>query len=216
MRRQVMQPFRAPRKKNVAQEKITLAQKDTTDSEEPTEMGLVWPPLIIKETHYSDVEEARVEASANGNGNEQAVSSNVASPSCSKFEAFLEKASVAAVTQKKQSKTDAYWENVLQREKIRLANEINARVISVEDIMLGESSDDNNVPIAETIQGTKDNLSLLVNVATATITSPSLRTKTKTKVEIDCPLPNLIAHPNHKLYSIVSKSQAKKDNVALT
>ncbi len=118
-----MQPFRAPRKKTLAQETITLVQKDTTVSEEPTDMGLVWPPLTIKETQYSDVEEivhkdmhdtngngtkfaieARVESSPKGNGKEQAVSSNVASPSCSEFEAFLEKASGSAVPQKKQSK----------------------------------------------------------------------------------------------------------------
>ncbi len=191
MRRQVMQPFRAPRKTTSAQQNTALAQNDTTDSEEQTEMGLVWP-TIITETQYSDVEdiiekdkndtngnttkftiEARVERSPERNGKQQDISSKVASPACSEFEAFLEKASDLAVHRTKQSKTDAYWENVLQCEKERLANQNNTRMISVEDIMLAESSEDDDVPIAATLQGKKDNLSLLVNAATASISSPS-------------------------------------------
>ncbi len=42
-------------------------------------------------------------------------------------------------------------------------------MISVEDIMLEKSSEDDDVPIVATLHGKKDNLSLLVNVATAPI-----------------------------------------------
>ena len=84
--------------------------------------------------------------------------------------------------QKKQSKTDAYWENILQSEKERLGNANNARTISVEDILLHESSEDDDVPIVATLQGKQDNLALLANAATASISSPFLRKKKKPKV----------------------------------
>ncbi len=60
-------------------------------------------------------------------------------------------------------------------------------MISVEDIMLEESSEDDEVPIVATLEGKKDNLSLLVNVATARISSPSFRREKATKVCIDNP-----------------------------
>jgi hypothetical protein len=186
MKRQVMQPFRAPRKKNdkaspSRQSPRRQGKQDKEDkegeahmieSEEATEMGLVWP-FIIKETQCSDIEKIIDK----GEGMDTA-----ASPSCSEFEAFLEKASAPAVRQNKQSKTDAYWENILQREKERLGNANNVRTISVEDILLHESSEDDDVPIVATLQGKQDNLSLLANAATASISSPSLRKKKKPKV----------------------------------
>ncbi len=66
MKRQVMQPFRAPRKKNdkaspSRQSPRRQGKQDVQgeahmiESEEATEMGLVWP-LIIKETQCSDIE----------------------------------------------------------------------------------------------------------------------------------------------------------------
>ncbi len=63
MKRQVMQPFRAPRQQNAKSSPTRQSprrqgkQKDTTDSEEATELGVVWQPYVIKETQYSDFDE---------------------------------------------------------------------------------------------------------------------------------------------------------------
>ena len=88
----------------------------------------------------------------------------------------------------------------MQCEKERLANANNTHMISVEDIMLEESSEDDDVPIVATLQGKKDNLSLLVNVATALISSPSLRKKKQPKVFIYYPSPPSSPHSNHEPY----------------
>ncbi len=83
-----------------AQDKTNAAQQDTMDSEEPTELGLVWKPWIIKETQYSDIEEIIENGKHEKNGTrfsieaygerspvahqkQPAISSNDASPSCS-------------------------------------------------------------------------------------------------------------------------------------
>ena len=175
------------------------AQKDTTESEEPTALGSVWQPLVVKETQYSDVEElldngkcaqtgqqfineAHSERSPLTHSKQPAMESNAASPSCSEFEAFLDKASAAAVAPKTKSTRDAYWENVLESEKQRFAMEIGTRMISVDDIMLGDESSDDNLPIAATLSPKNKNLSLLVDVATKTQSSPSIRKKKTPKV----------------------------------
>jgi hypothetical protein len=118
---------------------------------------------------------------------ELANSSNVASPSCSEFEAFLEKASSSTLVLKRISKTDAYWENVLEGEKRRLAVVNEARMISVDDIMLGDESDDDNVPIVATLAPKKSNLALLVDVATLPNSSSTIRLKKTSKVSIPYP-----------------------------
>ncbi len=118
MNRQVMKPFRAPRKHN---DKASPSRqqprrkgkqdKQVHDSEAPTELGLVWRPLIIKETQYSNMEDmidngkhfsiaARAEPFQT-HQKEPATSSNVASPSCSEFEVFLEKATNSTLAPKK-------------------------------------------------------------------------------------------------------------------
>jgi hypothetical protein len=212
MKRQGMQPFRAPRKHNVKSSPIRQSprrqgkQKDTTDSEEATELGVVWQPYVIKETQYSDFDEVIDNGKSDQNGerfsieanyerspvthrNQTAISSNSASPSCSEFEAFLEKSSAAAVAPKTSSNNDAYWENVLEAEKQRLAKDIEARMIPVDDIMLGDDSADDLVPIASTIREPTNKLSLLVDVATTANSSPSLRRKKTPKVFIPHPKP---------------------------
>ncbi len=158
--------------------KTNEAQKDTTDSEEATELGVVWKPYVIKETQYSDFEEitdngnceqhgqrftieANSERSPVKHHDKPAFASNAASPSCSEFEAFLDKASASAVGPKQISKTDAYWENVLEAEKKRLGFDIGARTISVNDMMLGDDSEEDNVPIVATLGAKNVNLSLL-------------------------------------------------------
>jgi hypothetical protein len=203
MKRQVMQPFRAPRKKNDKaspsrqsprrQGKQDKEEAHTIESEEATELGLVWP-LIIKETQCSDIEKIIDDGEGNICGNSIAIEANSerspvrhhekatfastsASPNCSEFEAFLDKATTATKVATKISTTDAYWENVLQGEKQRLAAVNESRMISVDDILLGnastvddivqeDESDDDNIPIVATLGTQKSNLSLLVEVAT--------------------------------------------------
>jgi hypothetical protein len=207
MKRHVMQPFRAPRQHK---KKTTKAPKHTSDSEEPTELGLVWPRLIIKETQYYDIEElidngipdindrgkqyateARVERSSVVHDQQPAIVSTAASPSCSDFEAFLDNKSVSTSASeggvsvgghKTISKTDAYWNHVLEVEKERLALNALDRIVPVDDIMLDNSSDDDNVPIVETLTSKKNNLSLLVDVATHEVSTPTITQKKHPKV----------------------------------
>jgi hypothetical protein len=167
MKSRVFQPFRAPRQRK---EKAT---KHTSDSEEPTEQGLEWRALIIKETQYTDTEdvidngvpdindrgkhyaiEARVERSSAICETQPAIVSTAASPSCSKFEAFLatksvsasvSEASVSARGHRKISNTDAFWDNVLESEKRRLASNAVDRLVPVDNMMLDNKSDDDDV-----------------------------------------------------------------------
>ncbi len=197
-----MQPFKAPRKHNEKASPIRQSSRRQRkqDSEEETALGLVCVPWVIKETQYNDMEEQidNGKHDKGDNGKQSAIedeaarsfvvhpeqpviSSTVASPSCSEFEAFLDRASVAAgVPKNKMSKTDVYWENVLQSEKERFTLEHVERDISVDDIMLGDSSDDDEVPIVSTVKNS--NLTLLVDVATQSVSSPTLRKKKAPKV----------------------------------
>ncbi len=141
MKRHVM-PFRAPRhqkgkasptrqspRQQGKQDKEVHAipeqgQQNTSESEESTELGLVWEPVIIKETQYNENEElnenvigAPVDRSLVVHDKQPAILSTAASPSCSEFEAFLESKSVPAIASeacvsggahKNKTKTDAY------------------------------------------------------------------------------------------------------------
>ncbi len=174
----------------------TAAQQDTTDSEEPTELGVVWERLVIKETQHSARDivdmngngttftiEARDDRSALVNGNVEANSSKAASPSLSEFEAFLSQAHVRDVAKKKMTATDVYyWENLLQGDKERLANDNNARMIPVDCILVGEGSEDKNTPIVAILGPKQTHLSMLASVATLPVASPKLRTKKVPKV----------------------------------
>jgi hypothetical protein len=222
MKRQVMQPFRAPRKNNdkASPSRQSPRRQILPDSEEAaTELGLVWP-LIIKETQYSDIEkimdngernihgqiisiEANSERSPVRHHHDAPFPSSTASPNCSEFEAFLDKAKAATMAANKMSKTDAYWENVLQGEKQRLAAVNKARTISVDEILFGESStvadsvqqdesDDDNIPIVATLGTHKSNLALLVDVATLP-NSPSILKKKKTP-KVSLPFLSLTPH----------------------
>jgi hypothetical protein len=236
MKRLVMQPFRAPRKKNDKaspsrqpprrQRKQDKEDKDDQDahvieSEEATELGLVWP-LIIKETQCSDIEkiidngegnicgkriaiEASSERSPVRHHDKSPFASTSASPNCSEFESFLETATTATKVNKIMSKTDAYWENVLQGEKERLTAVNASRMISVDDFLLGDTttvddivleddSDDDNIPIVATIGKQKSNLSVLVEVATQPNSPPILQKNKKPKVYP--PFPCMTSHRN--------------------
>jgi hypothetical protein len=153
MKRQVMQPFRAPRK-------INAAQQQTIDSEEDTALGLVYAPRKILETQYSDIEElshdgqldnhemgkhvliaARTKRSTAANLNQPAISSTVSSPNLSEFEAFMDRASAAAAVRKNKSKKAAgknkanSKKDVLQRENQRLASEADGALVPVDFMM---------------------------------------------------------------------------------
>ena len=86
------------------------------------------------------------------------------------------------VATKKISKTDAYWNNVLELEKQRLAANAVDSFVPVDAIMFDISSDDDDVPIVATLTANKTNLSLLVDVATQSVSSPTIRKKSQTKV----------------------------------
>ncbi len=92
------------------------------------------------------------------------------------------KASVSGAAPKNISKTDAYWNNVLEAEKQRLAYNTVERLVPVDEIMLDESSEDDDVPIVDTLTSKKSNLSLLVEVATHPVSSPTIRKKKQPKV----------------------------------
>jgi hypothetical protein len=127
------------------------------------------------------------------------VSSQVPSPSSlSDFEAFLENLESErrnfpkdttmqsngpiAVPKAKthRSATDEYWENVLQREKERQANDFRFTMVPVDDTMLAASSDEDDVPIVDTLSRQQTNLGILATVAAET-SSPGTLKKKKVK-----------------------------------
>jgi hypothetical protein len=178
MNNKLMTPFRAPRE---AKERT---KEPDTDSEEPTEWGLVWPRNVIKETQEAVADNK--EMAKDNDGTHEC--SQVQFPCLSEFEAFLEQCDAKrkqfsknasnhessckeAVEEKvlpvlsARQRTDAYWENVLQSEKRRLAELIEARTINVDDICFDVCSDDDDVPIVFTLPPKSSNLSVLANVA---------------------------------------------------
>jgi hypothetical protein len=58
-----------------------------------------------------------------------------------------------------------WWKNVLQSEKRRCEEDMNSRMIDVDDICLDEGSDDDNVPIVDTLPSKATNLSILATAA---------------------------------------------------
>jgi hypothetical protein len=181
-----MQPFRAPRQQK---EKASLTRQSPR-RQGKQELGHVWKPVVIKETQFDNIEEV-IDCSLVEAATHPAIGATAASPSCSEFEAFLDSKSVSANASaasvsvggsKKISKTDAYWNNVLELEKQRLAANAVDSFVPVDAIMFDISSDDDDVPIVATLTANKTNLSLLVDVATQPVSSPTIRKKSQTKV----------------------------------
>jgi hypothetical protein len=79
--------------------------------------------------------------------------------------------------------------------------DLGTRMITVNDMLLGDSSDDDNVPIASTLPGKNSNLSLLVDVATTASLSPSIRKKKMPKVTIPTPQPTPTPHNLNDFYT---------------
>ena len=95
--------------------------------------------------------EARIDRSPVAHSSEDTFNTTAASPNVAEFEAFLEKEKatqrepliVETSYQRRQqnlSKTDAYWEGVLQSEKQRLQQTSDEALTSVDAMMVGSSS----------------------------------------------------------------------------
>jgi len=197
-----MQPFRAPRKGKAQSNPVRQSPRRQKDSEEDTALGLVYPPRIILETQFSDIEElsvdgnldkhvliaARTAHSPAASLKPSAISSTAPSPNLLEFEAFLDRASADAAVRKNKGKKAAGTtranskKNVLQRENQRLAAEAVGELVPV-DFMLLDHHTDNDAPI---VSAQTTSLSLLVDVATEQVSSPQLRKKKATKVHHRC------------------------------
>jgi hypothetical protein len=174
MNETLTKPFRAPR---AAKERAIPLGKE---SEEPTELGLVWGRVVVKETQAVEVDQTEKDrsgsqcttAKVNDPTHE---SSKVQSPCLSEFEDFLDQCDARRKWEAEQrealplltsrQRMDAFWESILQNEKRRLAEDTLAPMINVEDICLNEFSDDDDVPIVDTLPQKTKNLSLLANAA---------------------------------------------------
>jgi hypothetical protein len=207
MKRQVMQPFRAPRKGKAQSSPVRQSPRRQVlcDSEEDTALGLVYPPRIILETQFSDIEElsvdgnpdehvliaARTARSPAASLKPSAISSTGTSPNLSEFEAFMDRASAdSAVRTKKVKKATGTTRansknNVLQRENQRLASEAVGELVPVDFMLLDEHHTHNDAPI---VSAQSTSLSLLVDVATKQVSSPQLRKKKANKVHHRCHL----------------------------
>ena len=188
MKNHVMQPFRAPRQQK---EKASPTRQSPRRQGKQDKQVHVRERVVIKETQFDNIEEV-VDCSFVEATTHPSIGATAASPSCSEFEAFLDSKSVSANASaasvsvggsKKISNTDAYWNNVLEFEKQRLAaDDAVESLVPVDAIMLDTSSDDDDVPIVATLPANKSNLSLLVDVATQSVSSPTIRKKSQTKV----------------------------------
>jgi hypothetical protein len=165
---EVMRPFRAPRRKDTP-------QIDTEDSEGPTELRVTrW---VVPETQDGDLQQEVVAAK------ESATSFDAPSPCLSEFEIYLEKQDLEKQQKndkelpKQKQTNDEFWEGVLQSELKRLNDDTNSRMVPVEEMMVGASSDDDDVPIVQTLPQRASQLSLLASLATASASSPNLRKK---------------------------------------
>ena len=194
MKGKVMRPFRPPREA-VQKDKPDRTIKDTTelepDSEEATELGLVYGPWIIKETQ-SEHQAQEEQHPRCKSPNVHVSSTELTSPSLSEFESYLEareensktitassmnvdegttndasprtkavdqrswKDAITAAANNplfipyqrpENVSNDEWWESVLQREKERVS-----RFVAVDEIMLGTSSSDDDMPIVSTLE----------------------------------------------------------------
>ncbi len=117
---------------------------DMAESEEPTEFGVVWERYVIKETQEAQDAENKSTTVELHIMNpecqttkpttiwEEALPSEESSPRMSEFESDGELPSKGMLTARQ--RTDAYWEDVLQSEVVRLQNDTDCRTIAVEDI----------------------------------------------------------------------------------
>ena len=181
MRRQVMRPFRAPRqviKETQEVEMENVGRDVAMQRDQPQD------DCVHRELGKQCTIEARKEGAVSVDGvTETQVLPQVPSPSLSDFVAFLENLETKhsffskdsttqtmgpiAVPPAKTSRsaTDEYWENILQREIERQANDLRFTMVPVEDIMLDASSDEDDVPIVNTINRGTTNLGMLATVA---------------------------------------------------
>ncbi len=177
---------------------------DKAVSEDETKFGVVWERFIIKETEGDAIDrisevsetrtdwdeldangarwtiEARVECAASLGGKDETISSKGNSPCLFEFEAFLGRAEATKGRQKTMN-SDAYWVHVLETEKKRLEDDQMTRLVSVEDIVVGANSEDDELPIVATLSSKETNLSMLASVAELPVAAPKTRMKKITK-----------------------------------
>ncbi len=77
----------------------------------------------------------------------------------------------------KQSVTDAYWESVLEKEKERLKLDLLKTRVDVDAMMVGASSDEDDIPIVATLPRKETNLRVLATVAAETSSPAKVQQK---------------------------------------
>jgi hypothetical protein len=138
---------------------------------------------------------ARMERTESGSANLRNATSQVPSPSLSDFEAYLgdlesersnfsKDATTAAVgenavikAKNHRSSNDGFWENVLQKEKERLEDDLRANMVPVDDIMPRAIIDEDDVPIVSTLRGTHSKLGMLASMAAQTSSPAKVKPK---------------------------------------
>jgi hypothetical protein len=138
---------------------------------------------------------ARKERTESGSANLLNATSQVPSPSLSDFEAFLgdlesERSNFPkdtttaakgenAVLKAKNHRSfdDDFWENVLQKEKVRLENDLRLNMVPVDDIMPRAIIDEDDVPIVSTLCGKHSNLGMLAAMAAQTSSPAKVKPK---------------------------------------
>jgi hypothetical protein len=81
---------------------------------------------------------------------------------------------IVSKANKQRSANDEYWESVLEKEKKRCEMDLRMESVPVDAMMVGASSDDDDVPIVDTLSRNQTNLGVLATVAAETF-SPAKR-----------------------------------------
>ncbi len=187
MEDKMMRPFCAPRQaidRSSGARRIQLTEDDK-ESEEPTELRVVWEKYVIKETLQPSEDNGKGEAEPSPQFHRHACISEFEDylaqleaqpyPKAIVLEELRENVpSVASdgvvvettLGQNRSWKFAAdpirmppsakmanaeWWEKVLQSDKQRLQDDANGRLVEVEEILLGGSSSDDDVPIVDSL-----------------------------------------------------------------
>jgi hypothetical protein len=183
-----MRPFRPPRQsvdrpaRNSDGEQVSLREKAsvcrTSDSEEPTEFGLVWGKLIVKETEELGEKTTKDHIeTVEGDDKVLQIETNNTSPDTSpnvlEFENYLEgliskedsRTALSSVdatamsvslpaTKPAHMNKDEWWESVLRAEQEKLKKMEESRLVPVDEMFLDPVSSDDDIPIVNTLPAT--------------------------------------------------------------
>ncbi len=168
-----MRPFRAPREArkiskgtSVTCEAEVATQEATPDllqasSQDETALGTVWKPWrektwVIKETQHPEEEPA---LTLSASPQVQGTHSVAPSPSLSEFEGLLGALEAirkeVPIKRRADMSNDEWWNSVLEAEKQRCQDDLHSRQVEVDDILLGDVSSDDDIPIASTLPAKK-------------------------------------------------------------